>query len=283
MPRVALRHGHDHPQSVALTHGEFAHPCHPDEEAAAQEPAGGARPARQAVDGPRPRRRRRVPAARQGDPREGGAARRRAVPHRRARRRRRDRRVVHADRSGGDRARRVHLRRAVRPGRVRAAGDHARVRDLAVPASVERARQHPHRHRHDRAHGIDQRTLPRLRRAAAADRRLREARARRRHRRLDHRAAAHLGRHRDARDAAHRRAARALDLHHHEDPAEPHRVAPARALRLPVRRPAAGCRRARGREGRQERLAAVRHPRRPRSRGGPVAAAVVAPQQGPRR
>ena len=46
-----------------------------------------------------------------------------------------------------DRPRHLHVRRPVRPRRLRAAGHHADLRGLAVPASVDRARQRPPRHR----------------------------------------------------------------------------------------------------------------------------------------
>ena len=46
-----------------------------------------------------------------------------------------------------DHLRRLGLRRPARSRRVRAPGHHAGVRGLAVPASVERARQQPGRHR----------------------------------------------------------------------------------------------------------------------------------------
>ncbi len=132
-------------------------------------------------------------------------------------------------------------------------GHHADLRRLAVPASVERPRQRPPRHRRRDHAEQRQRALPRLRRPAGAGGRRRRARRRRRRGRLDAGLAVRIDRCDLARRDPGRRPARALAVHHHQDPAEPHRRAAARAVRLPVRGRAAraGTRRPRDRRDRR--------------------------------
>ena len=207
--------------------------------ARAQEPHRRSRSAgraRACLERHRTGRRRSVPRLRLGDPGEGRPSRRLPAAAGAARGGgSRHGMVLHRQR-GGRRHQRVHVRRTHRPDGVRLPRAAPAAGGLAVPSSGDRQRQRSRRHRIRAADHLGRGHLPSRAAATRACRRHAVAQRIGRPVRLDGRRAPRAPRDADRRLRRARCVHRTEPVDHHQDPAEPHRPAPARAVRMDVRR-----------------------------------------------